>query len=186
MALGMSFLVLMRYKGQAGEIGKPAEFWPAESRLMRARHQSNLVLVLHPHCPCSTASLAELARIMAAAGARLAGHVVFVRPGGTSPGWGRTGLWRDARALPGVTVLEDPDGAEANRFGARTSGQAVLYDQSGRLRFRGGITPARGHEGPSAGRDAVLAVLDKDAPRVVRCDVYGCPLFAQSAREDGR
>jgi hypothetical protein len=59
-----------------------------------------------------------------------------------------------------------------------TSGQVLLYDASGRLRFRGGIRPSRGHEGDNTGRRALEALLlgDGAAPPLSTA-VFGCPLF---------
>ena len=57
--------------------------------------------------------------------------------------------------------FQDISGDEARRFGAATSGEALLYSPSGKLLFHGGITPSRGHEGGSVGRDALVrCVLD--------------------------
>ena len=42
--------------------------------------------------------------------------------------------------IPGVTTIVDRDGTQASLFGAETSGQVVLYDSHGELKFRGGIT----------------------------------------------
>jgi hypothetical protein len=77
----------------------------------------------------------------------------------------------------------DTNAKEAQRFGARTSGEVALYDDAGRLAFRGGITAARGHEGDSTGRDAILRWLnhlpaDKCSP------TFGCPLLAAADTDD--
>ncbi len=69
------------------------------------------------------------------------------------------------------------DGDEARRFGAATSGHVMLYDAAGRLHFSGGITPARGHEGDSLGRDAVIDLIEAYRSAGRRCSpVFGCPL----------
>ena len=175
--VGLGFLGLERYKREPGAEENPAALWPSSSVLPRDPARANLVLTLHPRCPCSDASLAEFARIKAQCRGRGAGRVVFVKPGRTLVGWKRTRLWRAACALPDVGVSCDEGGTEAARFGAETSGQVPLYDASGRLRFRGGITPARGHQGDNAGVQAVVSHL-LDAPAVdARTPVFGCPLF---------
>jgi hypothetical protein len=84
-------------------------------------------------------------------------------------------LWETAAAVPGVRVVRD-DGAEAWRFGARVSGQVMVYDHAGRLQFSGGITGARGHEGDNAGRDAIEALL-AGRPHAASAFVFGCLLF---------
>jgi hypothetical protein len=76
-----------------------------------------------------------------------------------------------------VDPVEDPEGAAALRFGASTSGQTILYNDSGRLVFNGGITAARGHEGPNDGQDAVIALLQNRAPRQTTTPAFGCSLL---------
>ena len=74
-----------------------------------------------------------------------------------------------------VLVDRDADGVEAARFGAKTSGQALLYAADGRLLFHGGLTPSRGHEGDNEGLRRVTAILDGKAARD-ESPVFGCSL----------
>jgi hypothetical protein len=74
----------------------------------------------------------------------------------------------------------DIGGRVARRFGAATSGQGLLYDRAGRLRFQGGLTSARGHAGDNAGSAAIVALAQGRVPDTVETPVYGCPLFASS------
>jgi hypothetical protein len=107
------------------------------------------------------------------------------RPEGAGEGWERTDLWQRASAIPGVCVVTDPCGAEARRFGAATSGQAMLYDPAGKLLFCGGITGARGHAGGNAGFDAVLQRFQvASAMPTTQTPVYGCELFAPVCKSD--
>lgn len=110
----------------------------------------------------------------------LAVRVVLV---GTSSGSGTAPMTRAAlgplEAIPSVRVVRDPDGIWAREFGATTSGCVLLYDAHERLRFRGGITPSRGHQGDSAGRAAVLAVLAGDEPARRETPIFGCPLVRE-------
>jgi hypothetical protein len=92
--------------------------------------------------------------------------------------WVQSDLWVTASSIPGVHVLRDVDGADARRFGAWTSGQTLLYDAQGRLRFSGGITDARGHEGDNAGRASLESILFHGETPAARTSVFGCGLFA--------
>jgi len=152
----------------------PAE-WPAASRIARA-DRPVLVMLAHPHCPCTRASLAELARLMTRLEGRVDAYVLFLKPAGLGGGWEQSDLWARAAAIPGVTVLKDAGGEEAARFGAATSGQTVLYDAAGRLRFAGGITIARGHQGDSLGQALIAAVVDGKSSQLASTAVYGCSL----------
>jgi hypothetical protein len=128
-----------------------------------------------------------LAEIMAREGANASVEVVFVKPEGAGPDWSHTALRQQAAAIPGVRLIDD-DGTLARRLGAETSGYVVLYDARGELLFSGGITRSRGHEGESAGRQAILALLKGEAaaPVGARTPVYGCPLFAPGECREAR
>jgi hypothetical protein len=141
------------------------------------RGEWELVVFLHPHCPCSAATLDELAQLTADAPAGLGVRVAFVRPAGVAEGWERTATWETAAGLKGVRVECDRDGAEARRAGATTSGYAVLYDPAGRVAFRGGLTRARGRVGESTGRRAILSALAGQEPEARVAPVFGCSLF---------
>ena len=67
----------------------------------------------------------------------------------------------------------------ARRYGAATSGYAVLYAPDGRLAFAGGITAGRGHEGDNAGEDAILDAINSGPAGgcPTRMPVFGCALF---------
>ena len=134
-----------------------------------------LIVFVHPHCPCARATVAELAEVRREV-PDLTIRVVFVRPRGTTDGWERGRLWDAASRLPDVEVLID-DGTEARRLGAETSGIAVLAEPDGRIAFRGGLTRARGREGESGGRRAVRDWVHGDTGPTT-APVFGCPLFA--------
>jgi glyoxylase-like metal-dependent hydrolase (beta-lactamase superfamily II) len=109
-------------------------------------------------------------------------EVVLVRPEDAAEHWEQTALARTVAAIPTVRVTVDAGGAMARRFGARTSGHAVLYDPAGKLVFTGGITGSRGHEGDNPGSEAVAsAVLSPSTPHVDTTRVYGCALATPTA-----
>jgi hypothetical protein len=159
--------------------GKPASTqadWPNGTRLPYQTGLFNLLVFAHPHCPCTSATLNELANLMATCRDRVAAQVIFVEPEGAGPNWKDTPLRRKAAAIPGVTVLSDEGGIEAQRFDARTSGQVFLYDPQGRLRFQGGITPSRGHEGDNTGKQAIIDIVVDGSQTDTKTNVFGCPL----------
>ena len=136
-----------------------------------------LVMAAHPRCPCTRASLAELAVLMTHLPGRLTATVWFYTPANEAADWAHTGLWKTASALPGVTARADPEGSTARRLGAETSGQVLLFDPAGRQVFAGGITGARGHEGDNAGRRAVEALVLGQTTTPVTTPVFGCSLL---------
>ncbi len=143
-----------------------------------------LVLFVHPHCPCSRASLQELAELAHRLKEDVTIRVVFVRPPDVPEGWERSELWEVAAGIPGVQVSNDLDGSEARRAGAATSGHLVLYDPTGRTVFRGGITRGRGQVGESSARQQILALLTGKNPALTQTKVYGCSLFDPDSCKD--
>ena len=179
--------VLLAYENRPGRSATAPAQWPVGTRLHRDSTRATLIMLAHPQCTCTRASLGELAEVLARTPERPKTYVVFLKPEGFSDGWVQTDLWRTAAALPDVTVLTDDDGAEARRFGVATSGQTLLYDASGALVFYGGITGARAHPGDNAGRATLLASLIPATPGALGenagapTSVFGCPLFAETS-----
>src|SRR5262245_16820217 len=98
---GMAWL--MAFDAAPGLPGDPPTRWPDQTRLARANAGYTLVMTAHPRCPCTRASLAELAVVMAESNDRLTAQVLFYAPEDAAPGWWETDLWRTAGAMPGVT-----------------------------------------------------------------------------------
>jgi hypothetical protein len=175
-AAGAGMTALAAYKGRPGPVGSEPAQWPANSGIQRTPGLPTLVMFAHPMCPCTEASLAELARLMRRVDGKLSAHVLFIRPAGTPESWARSANWKLAAHIPGVSVAADPDSAEALRFGSGTSGEVVFYDAQGALRFSGGITPSRGHEGDNPGSDRIAALVAGGAEGFIGTPVFGCPL----------
>lgn len=176
--VGVGGTLLWKYAATAGAAAIPPERWPTRSAIAREAGRATLVMLAHPRCPCTRASLAELAVLMDRIGAQARAHVLFVQPRGVAADddWAKTALWRSAAAIPGVTVHADTGGAEAALFQAVTSGQVVAYDASGKLVFSGGITGARGHEGDNVGLMRALARISGRRADRDESKVFGCAL----------
>lgn len=175
------FVLVWSYKTEAGRTAAAPSRWPAVAPFARDADRSTLVLSVHPRCVCTRATVTELAKLMSRAGGALAATVLFVRPDATEDGWERGDLWDRVAAIPGARPIVDAGGAVSALFGATTSGQAFLFDAAGRLRYSGGLTFARGHEGPSAGTERILAVVRGGRPDVPAGPAYGCPLSERAS-----
>ena len=103
-AFGMR--VLFHYENTPGRVGALSQAWPA-AQIERATDRPTLVMLAHPHCPCTAASVGELAQIMARLEGRVAAYVLFVKPKGAGRDWEDTDLRRSAEAIPGVKVVFD-------------------------------------------------------------------------------
>ena len=180
-SLGVGFGWLSMYANQAGASATiaPATIAPAAATSQRP---FRLLMFAHPHCPCTAASLQELARLMSGIASDVDATVYFYRPSEAEEDWAAGRLWHAAAAIPGVQVRVDPDGAEAMRFGSTTSGEVLLYDASGGLRFQGGITPARGHEGDNLGKSTVTSIVRGELTHVGHSPVFGCAIHSSPQR----
>jgi len=174
---------LARYENTPADknVSYPLVF-PPESRIERVAERPTLIFFAHPKCPCTRASLRELARLMTDADGRLQAYVVFIKPKDESEEWTQTDLRANAETIPNVRVLVDEDERETKIFSARTSSLTLLYDRAGNLRFNGGITAARGHEGDNAGRRAIFEIVTKDAFETSETAVFGCPLHKKDCQ----
>jgi hypothetical protein len=131
----------------------------------------------HPRCPCTRASLNELDNLLVEAGDRVRAHILFVRPAGVAPeDWQNTEHWRRAQSIARADVVLDDGGVESKRFDVHVSGTVVLYDPQGKLLFRGGITPSRGHEGDSFGRRRIVDILSGRTADRQDSPAFGCPI----------
>ena len=172
--LGMAALFV--YSSSPGRAADAPARWPDGVTLERADDGMTLVVVAHPHCSCTRATISELAGLMSRLDGRVQAYVLFVLVDGAEEGWERTDLYRSASIIDGVTVVTDEGGEQARRFGAWTSGQTYLFDRDGALAFHGGITPTRSHVGDSVGRRRILQLVRGEGVERDRSSVFGCSL----------
>jgi len=176
---------LWNYELTRGRKGEAPPRWQSSSQLVLDDNRHNLLVSLHPHCPCSRATVEELSRILAHTGERMKVHALLFAPENAAEEWFESALVDRLRQLPHTTISRDVEGRHAAARGALTSGDAQLYGPDETLLFHGGVTVARGHAGDSAGSAAVIAAVNKGLPAEVRnpvkTPVYGCQL--QGAKE---
>jgi hypothetical protein len=158
--------------------------WPSFTTLQRVSDRCTLVMFVHPKCPCSQASLSELAAILAHSAGHLHAEVVFLSPSGEPESWVHAGLWETALRLPKTSLVSDTAGREARLFHASVSGETLVYDRTGNLRFHGGITDGRGHAGDNPGCSAIRTYLNTGTIPLSRTPVFGCSLFEHSMPGD--
>jgi len=172
---------LIVYERSPGSASQSSATWPATTKVKRVSGNFTLVMFVHPKCPCTDATITELAVLMTRC-RQLRPSLLFIKPSGLIPNWEKTETWYRAKNIPGVTVFADDDSEEAKRFRATTSGQTMLYDPSGKLIFRGGITVGRGHEGDNQGLDTIESlVTGKTRTTCADAPVFGCSLQDRSS-----
>ncbi len=168
------FCALQHYSAQAGAAHTPRdpnEFFSAH----RQPGRPLLVMAIHPRCPCSDASLAELGDLLARSHGRCDALIIQYQPVDQTSGWPTHSA---PQRLGGVrvNVLLDAGGKIASTLGAATSGHVVFADAQGKIRFTGGITTSRGHRGRAPAQDAILKLLSGSKSDARSTPVYGCAL----------
>lgn len=184
--LEVGLRAILNYENGPAAPGSAPSQWPVQSRIERVPGLPAIVVIAHPHCSCTRATIGELALLMARVRNRVTATVVFVRPPGVPEKWEETGLWRDAQQIPGVRVMNDPEGKEAALFGAVASGQTMLCNPGGKLQFSGGITAGRGHSGDNTGRSTIVALITRGKSELSETPVYGCSLANPETRAENR
>lgn len=157
--------------------------WPAESIIAKTDKRPTLVLILHPQCPCSRATVAELERLSTLVPLQLLPDICVVAAAPRSVGdlWWSTALLARAGRLPNAHILRDPGGVEAALFDARTSGTVLLFNTEGARLYAGGVTSARGHDGHNAGLQAVADLLIDHSAKRSAIPPFGCEVYREDA-----
>lgn len=171
------FAVLGAEQFTPASVGMLATTFPRDSKLALASDKPTLVLFLHPHCPCSRATLTELEKLQTQTRDKVAVIILFTIPPKTPAGWERGELLDRAHAISGAQVCLDQNGATAQQFGVLGSGHTLLYAPTGRLLFSGGITAARGEAGDNPGETAVADLVLHGHADLTRTPVFGCQLL---------
>jgi hypothetical protein len=168
---------MLRYEFSPGNDPHAPEHWPTASGIPRVAEHSTLLVFAHPKCPCTGATLDELAEIVMRAGAETKPAVLFFTPSDAGTAWTQTASVRRAAAILGVNVIADQSGREAQLFHASTSGRTLLYSPDGGLLFDGGITGSRGHVGENPGATAVVMLLAQRLSVHATTPVFGCSIL---------
>ena len=126
-------LLVADYDSKPGPSARPPQHWPSGVSLTPHRSKATVLMFLHPRCPCSRASLFELARLAHDERDTLEMQVVFAQPEEVAVDWSQSDLWESAVANRDFRVIIDQGGTLAREFRVQTSGQALVYDRAGVL-----------------------------------------------------
>jgi hypothetical protein len=96
--------VIRTYESTPGAFGLAPQRWPDGSRLVPDADHATLVMLVHPQCSCTRASLAELQHIMSQAQGRLSAWVLFIEPTGMDDGWERSWTLTQAERILNILV----------------------------------------------------------------------------------
>ncbi|MEO6568724.1 MAG: RedB protein [Opitutaceae bacterium] len=174
-------LALQQYAAKAGPSDAPKN----AQAFLAAHRKANrplLIMAIHPRCPCTDASLAELGDLLARSHGSCDALLLQYHPEKSAPDWDEVASNRQLGGTS-VGVLLDPGGKMAAALGASTSGHTVVADAHGVWRFAGGLTTSRGHRGRAPAQDAILEILAGREPALTTAPVYGCALIPECTTE---
>lgn len=180
----VAFLQLADYACRPGQAAEPRSAWPSETKLNFIDDHWNVLVFMHPKCPCSRASMTELQRVIEqledSNGQNIVTQFVFFHPEAESQAdsedWNDSELIRASSKLTDLAPWFDRGAVESRRFGATTSGHVMAYSPSGELGFSGGVTVRRSHEGDNAAAQALAEILDGSVNIEPTYPVFGCPI----------
>jgi len=163
---------LMAFDSTPGAPASAPVRWPKQTSFTRVAGRKQLLMFVHPECTCSIASLEQLRNLQKMTAERLDMRVVlWGRPATNSSGRN----WR--QEIGSAALFEDRDGSEARLFGAKTSGQTLIYDEVGNLIYSGGVTVFRGEGGGEPILRRIMQTLNNaDRRPSFRMPVFGCPI----------
>jgi hypothetical protein len=185
---GLGFL--MDYESRPGENAFQSTRLPVNSELLESKTVPTVIMFIHPHCPCTRASVSEFQRVHSVCCNDARFKIVAFDPVGADADWRESDLVETAISIPDVSLVWDLAGRQGREINIKTSGHVLAFDAGGQLRFSGGITGSRGHEGDSAGSSALIRWLrqsgmpsnrnESPSVEVIRTPVFGCSLFDES------
>ena len=181
---GFATLVLhdMQAFGRTAESSTPRRISKELSQsLDLSTEHLNLVVALHPMCPCTLNTLAELERLQAIA--RDEHRIIFLVFRGESgiDGWNDTPVLRFASRLRLSRFIPDPNAELTSSLEIEASGGVVALDHDGTMRFRGGITSGRSCSVDNPGSAAVASLLHGESIEGrLETPVFGCPFRSES------
>jgi hypothetical protein len=184
--LAVGLALQASYDARPGDEISAARHWPAASQLSRSANHPTLLIFVHPHCPCTSATLAELRQFLDTSRASADITIVLPQPQQASADFCDEPRARLEAAWPEAQVVVDRRGIETHLFQTTTSGHLLVYDPEGHLRFSGGITIARGHRGDNPGLKSLAAALvscQEQTPTIATFPVFGCALLDAATEE---
>jgi hypothetical protein len=133
-AVVAGLVLVSRFDVTSDDISAVPEHWPTETPLLLDQEKDTLLVFANPRS-CTKSNIEELNRLLAKCDGQVAAHILFFSPACRPAEWLMTDSWRRAKAMRGVGVHIDVDGALASQFGAEVPGEVLLYSPRGELIF---------------------------------------------------
>ena len=167
--------LLLRYEETPGAVSS-AHTWPVNSPVALHSQKLTVVVVVHPRCPCTRATIHELHDLAERYPDVADFHFALYCPASAADEWTQSPNALLAAQVSKAGMYKDIDGKFCRLLGASTSGTVLVFNPAGVNLFTGGITPSRGHEGDNLGLDALRQLLCGEPLGVRSTPVFGCSI----------
>ena len=180
--VGLNTQSMLRFDFESQAKSNPPAKLPVFKQGVGDAKLPSIFLILHPRCPCSNVSLEAFSHILERVKGRVNATIVFVKPSADlNDEWVQSKLWKSAKEIKTAELLVDEKGAIAKTFDAQISGQVLLYDEHGQLRYSGGLNEARGQQPSGVAEERLVSMINKkiaakDANVSKGLPALGCPL----------
>lgn len=170
-AVVAGLVLVSRFEVTSGDTSALPEHWPAETPLPLDQEKDTLLVFANPRS-CTRSNIEELNRLLAKCDGQVAAHILFFSPASRPAEWLMTDSWRRAKAMRGVGVHMDVDGALASQFGAEVPGEVLLYSPRGELIFSCKMNAGAMHADDDEGQAKLVSCITRkrtsrsqDAPK---------------------
>ncbi len=136
----------------------------------------HVVMALHPKCPCTRTTLAELERLLAIESQSTRCTFLVSMPSNQSLSWIDTDTTSFAKNLPNSFLVIDVDSKVSHQLGLKNSGALLVVQSDGTISFSGGITSGRTCSVKNPGSEAVLALIRREPLQDITTPTFGCVL----------
>ena len=103
-------VALINFETKPGLPPTPPPVWPRQVKVTHVPNKNQIIVIAHPQCGCTQATLQQLAEVTDAAVS-----VLVYRPDSKS-NWGKSPIWQQVRLIKGASVDWDDGGKTAPRF----------------------------------------------------------------------
>ncbi len=145
------------------------EFIPPEGEL-------HVVMAVHPKCPCTRSTLAELERLLGTESTTTRCVFLVSMPSEMPMSWLDSGTTKLAMGIPNARIVVDVDAKRAQRLGLKNSGEILIVQPDGTVSFSGGITSGRTCSQENPGSVAVASLFRGDSIHAITTPTFGCPI----------
>ncbi|HEY9787355.1 MAG TPA: hypothetical protein V6D17_18340 [Candidatus Obscuribacterales bacterium] len=172
-AIFWGHIYLFQYEAMPSFAGTIRRVWPSDSQLSLVGGSPNMVMFVHPDCPAATASVTQLQQLMERSRSKICANVVVELGEASESAWMRSSLHKALVSAKSLKFIQDFEGHECALFGPTHSGQLLIYDGRGVLRFSGGIIQQGGKHHFNRNAERARYVLTTAHPEYVETSNFG-------------